>query len=142
MKHVLILLTLFFSLNAISKAQSVTNKIQFTKTEHDFGSLPQGKPVTWEFEFTNLGKEPLVLENVSASCGCTTPSWTKEPIMSQKKGSVKAQYNMARDGAFRKSITVTTKDGETVVLYISGNAVEQEQGVNKSESNMLGGSEE
>ena len=83
MKHVLILLTLFFSLNAISKAQSVTNKIQFTKTEHDFGSLPQGKPVTWEFEFTNLGKEPLVLENVSASCGCTTPSWTKEPLMSQ-----------------------------------------------------------
>jgi hypothetical protein len=49
---------------------------------------------------------------------------------------------MARDGSFRKSITVTTKGGETIVLYISGNAVVQEQGINKAKGNMLGGSDD
>lgn len=142
MKHVLAILTVFLTFQFTSKAENPAAKIQFTSTEHDFGNQPQGKPVTWEFEFTNQGKEALVLDNVSASCGCTTPTWTKEPVLPQKKGTVSAQYNMAREGTFTKSITVTTKDGETVTLVISGNAITQEQGVNKSENNMLGGNEE
>jgi len=144
MKHLLFALTLTI-LSPFVKADPPANtssKIKFAAVEHDFGSQPQGKPVTWDFTFTNEGTEPLVLENVQASCGCTTPTWTKEPVMPKKSGSIKAQYNMARDGAFRKSITVTTKDRETITLYISGNAVAQEQGVNKAENNMLGGSVE
>jgi len=146
MKHLAFFLTIFFFLNIISKADPPTPKvptqIHFNTLEHDFGNLPQGKPVAWEFEFTNQGTEPLLLEDVKASCGCTTPTWTKEPVLPQKKGVIKAQYNMAREGTFRKSITVTTKIGETIVLYISGNAIAQEQGVNKAENNMLGGSTE
>lgn len=142
MKHLLIL-SAFILIGTFSKAeQPATSKIKFAKLEHDFGNQPQGKPLTYEFEFTNISEEPVLLENVKASCGCTTPTWTKEPVMPKKTGSIKAQYNMAREGAFRKSITVTTKDGENITLYISGNAVAQEQGVNKAEGNMLGGSVE
>lgn len=141
MKNMFILTTVVLLLNVFVFAEPpVASKIKFTKLEHDFGNLAQGKPVTYDFEFTNVGNEPIILENVKASCGCTTPTWTKEPVMPQKKGTIKAQYNMAREGAFRKSITVTTKDGENITLYISGNAVPQEQGVNKAEGNMLGGS--
>lgn len=146
MKHIAIILTLVFSISSVLKAEPPAPKaptqIHFSTVEHDFGNQPQGKPVTWEFEFTNQGAEPLLLEDVKASCGCTTPIWTKEPVLPQKKGVIKAQYNMAREGTFRKSITVTTKSGETVVLYISGNAIAQEQGVNKAENNMLGGNGE
>ncbi|HNF48950.1 MAG TPA: DUF1573 domain-containing protein, partial [Chitinophagales bacterium] len=103
------------------------------------GSQAQGKPVTYEFEFTNVGKEPLIIENVKASCGCTTPGWTKEPVMPGKKGMVSAQYNMAREGNFTKTITVTTKDGETITLYIKGNAVPMKQGVDEAEGSIIGG---
>ena len=141
MKNLLILSAFIFACifaNA-QTANSGSTKMKFNKLEHDFGNQPQGKPVTYEFEFTNESNEPIVLENVKASCGCTTPTWTKEPVMPKKIGTIKAQYNMARDGAFRKSITVTTKDGENVTLYISGNAVAQKQGVDDAEPTLLNG---
>ncbi len=141
MKHLLSLLTLSLILiTNISKAEppATVSKMKFATVEHDFGNQAQGKPLSYDFEFMNNGTEPVILENVKASCGCTTPTWTKEPIMPGKKGNIKAQYNMAREGAFRKSITVTTKDGENVILYISGNAIEQKQGVDDAEGNMLG----
>jgi hypothetical protein len=142
MKYFIFLFS-FIITGSFVKAQNATapvvSKVKFNSTEHDFGSQAQGKPVTYEFEFTNTGSEPVVLENVKASCGCTTPTWTKEPVMPGKKGTIKAQYNMAREGSFRKSITVTTKDGENITLYISGNAIAQKQGVDDAEGNMLGG---
>jgi len=107
------------------------SKIKFEKTEHDFGKGPQGKPVSYDFKFKNAGTDPLVLTNVKASCGCTTPSWPKEAIAPGDSGEIQVQYNMARAGTYRKSITVTTQGGETVVLYISGEALSTEgtQGV-------------
>lgn len=138
---ILALALLSFSVNAEPPVKA-SSKIKFEKLEHDFGNQPQGKPVTYEFEFTNISSSPVVLENVSASCGCTTPTWTKEPVMPSKKGSIKAQYNMAREGAFRKSITVTTKDGEVIELFVSGNAIAQKPGVDDADKNLLGGSNE
>ena len=82
--------------------------------------------VRWEHLFKNEGTAPLTLTNVKASCGCTTPSWTKEPIAPGETGKVAAEYNMARAGGFNKSITVTTAGGETVVLYIKGEALSTE----------------
>lgn len=141
MKYFTMLFFFVFSIGFI-QAQNNTpsaQKIKFATTEHDFGNQAQGKPVTYEFEFTNTGKDPLILENVKASCGCTTPTWTKEPVMPGKKGVVSAQYNMAREGNFTKTITVTTKDGETVTLFIKGNAIPMKQGVEESEGTMIGG---
>jgi hypothetical protein len=74
---------------------------------HDFGKIKQGVPVTHEFKFTNTGKVPLIITNVSASCGCTTPSWTKDPVPPGQSGSVKATFSAGAIGAFDKSVTVT-----------------------------------
>lgn len=139
MKHLFFLSTMILaSIFVNAQAPTNTSKLKFNTLEHDFGNLPQGQPVSFDFEFTNTdAKDSVVLEDVKASCGCTTPTWTKEPVMPGKKGTIKAQYNMARDGAYRKSITVTTKNGENIVLYISGNAVEQKQGVDDAEPTLL-----
>lgn len=120
-----------FSLGAVSAqdAEFVDGpKIQFEKTTHDFGANPQGTPVSCEFIFKNVGTEPLVLQNVKASCGCTTPFWPKEPIMPGQESKIEAKYNMARAGNFSKTITVTVKpkaEGETpevIRLIIKGKA--------------------
>ena len=142
------ILTLSFAIllgTTWSFAQEITppvtngSKIKFEKTEHDFGKAPQGKPVSYDFKFTNTGTDPLVLTNVKASCGCTTPSWPKEPIAPGSTGAIKTQYNMARAGTYRKSITVTTEGGETVVLYISGEALSTEgtQGVDAPKPSII-----
>ncbi|MCO5233648.1 MAG: DUF1573 domain-containing protein [Chitinophagales bacterium] len=127
MKYLFTLLSILFLSAGISNAQTELNlnsKISFSKQEHNFGILPIGKPVTYEFEFTNIGNKPLILSEVKASCGCTTPSWSKQPVLPGQKGFVKAQYNMAREGKYRKSVTVKTADGETITLYITGEAVQ------------------
>ncbi len=96
--------------------------IKFNKMEHDFGSIPQGTPVTTEFEVTNTGKAPLIISNVNVTCGCTTPFFTKDPIMPGKKGLIKATFNAAAAGAFTKGITVVTNvpDKAGVPLIIKG----------------------
>ncbi|HCR53524.1 MAG TPA: DUF1573 domain-containing protein [Cytophagales bacterium] len=73
---------------------------------HDFGKIKQGVPVSHEFKFTNTGKTPLVITNVQASCGCTTPAWSKDPIPPGGQGFIKATYNAASMGGFNKTITV------------------------------------
>jgi hypothetical protein len=104
-------------------------KIQFVNTVHDFGENPQGTPVSCAFVFKNVGNAPLVLQNVKASCGCTTPFWPKEPIMPGQESKIDVKYNMARAGNFTKTITVTVKPenpeetGEIVKLTIKGSAV-------------------
>ena len=96
--------------------------IKFSKMEHDFGNIPQGTPVTTEFEVTNTGKAPLIISNVNVTCGCTTPFFTKDPIMPGKKGLIKATFNAAAAGAFTKGITVVTNvpDKAGVPLIIKG----------------------
>lgn len=96
-------------------------EIKFDKETHDFGSIPQGVPATYEFVFKNTGKTPLIVTNAAASCGCTTPEWTKEPIKPGKTGTVKATYNAASPGPFTKSVTVVSNaKNSTVILYLKG----------------------
>lgn len=107
-----------------SEAQSVSGKLSFTETRHNFGKIKEEDgPVSHTFEFTNTGSEPVVIQGVRASCGCTTPSWTKKPVLAGKKGFVKAIFNPAnRPGTFSKSIRVNSNaENSPTVLYISGN---------------------
>jgi hypothetical protein len=97
-------------------------EIKFSTTVHDFGTFPEesGK-VSCSFEFVNTGKVDVILQNVRASCGCTTPNWTKTPVKPGEKGVVEATYNATgRPGAFSKTITVTSNAGEQK-LTIKGN---------------------
>lgn len=106
----------------------VKPKIVFDKTEHNYGTFNEADGVqTATFEFTNQGTVPLILNNVSASCGCTAPDWTRQPVPPGGKGMIKLAYNPAqRPGAFSKTATVQS-NAETpmVVLTISGRVVER-----------------
>ncbi|MEG1571984.1 MAG: DUF1573 domain-containing protein [Bacteroidales bacterium] len=97
-------------------------EISFENTVYDYGEIKRGDNGDCVFTFTNIGNEPLILSNVQSSCGCTTPSWPREPIMPGKKASIKVHYDTNRVGSISKSITVTT-NGKTdrIVLRITGN---------------------
>ena len=96
---------------------------KFETEVHDFGTVKEGVQAEHTFKFTNIGKEPLVITNVQASCGCTTPTWTKEPIKPGAQGSVTAIYNSkGRPGNFNKAVTVTSNaKTPQKVLFIKGN---------------------
>lgn len=115
----------------LGKSEVKTDVAVFTwdNTTHDFGKIKQGVPATHEFKFTNTGKTPLVITNVQASCGCTTPAWTKEPVMPGGQGFIKATYNAASSGAFNKTVTVTANiESGFVQLTIKGEVLPTEVG--------------
>ena len=96
--------------------------MQFENDNHDFGNVPEGTMATHEFKFKNTGNQPMVIANVQASCGCTTPDWTKTPVLPGKSGIIKAMYSSAgRPGVFNKTVTVTSNATEpSKVLSIKG----------------------
>lgn len=94
--------------------------LKFKEIEHDFNKIPQGKPVYYSFEITNVGKTAMKLENVSASCGCTTPEWSQDPIEPGAVAKIKVGYNAAVEGTFEKFITVTYNTNQTKQIKIKG----------------------
>ncbi len=111
----------------------------FGMESHDFGEVPEGEKYSHEFTFTNNGKEPLIISNVKASCGCTTPEWPKEPIMPGETSAITAVYNSkGRPGPFNKSITITSNAyTPTKRLFIKGKVTspfEMEEGPAKTKS--------
>jgi len=90
------------------------------ETTHNFGKIPQGRPTTYSFEITNIGKEPLRLENVQASCGCTSPEWSREPIAAGANATIKVGYNAYAEGAFNKAVTIFYNGNQTKTLTITG----------------------
>jgi hypothetical protein len=128
-------LFLFISIlicGATGFAQFAQTKMQFSVTEHDFGTFKEeaGRQ-TFDFIVTNTGTDPLVIQNVVASCGCTTPEWTRQPIPAGGKGKVTAIYDPKdRPGPFNKTLSVyaNTKP-EVVVLVIKGEVTPHEKTV-------------
>lgn len=127
MKKIFLLLMMLASL--VAYAQQEQPEIKFDKTVHNFGTFSEKTPVqTAVFAFTNIGKAPLIINQAIASCGCTIPSYTKEPIMPGEKGTVKVTYNGKGKfpGHFKKLITIRTNGKvEMVRLYIEGDMKEE-----------------
>lgn len=99
-------------------------KFKWTETTHEFGKIPQGKPVTAEFKFKNSGEAPLVISSVKGSCGCTVTDYTKEAVSPGKEGVVKATFNAASAGVFNKTVTVTANvEGGSETLTIKGEVI-------------------
>lgn len=94
--------------------------LELKEKDFDFGKIPQGRPVTHDFEVVNKGKNPLSLANVQASCGCTTPEWTQEPIAAGAASNIKVGFNAAAAGHFTKTITITYDTDQTNIITISG----------------------
>lgn len=112
--------------------QIPANSIVFEKLEHNFGVIKEENGnASYTFEFTNTGKTPIKLTNVQASCGCTSPTWTKEDIQPRNIGKITAVYNPKdRPGIFNKSITVTsTGTPQTIVLTIKGEVIPRTKGI-------------
>jgi hypothetical protein len=87
---------------------------------HDFGKIVQGKPVTYDFILTNISKEPLKLNDVHASCGCTTPQWSKEAVAPGTTTKINVGFNAMAYGPFEKTVTITYNDGQTKIVTIKG----------------------
>ncbi len=146
MKKLLLMIALMFGSFAFVQAQEAESKtlspdtnlyenedgemvettkpiFNFEKETHDFGELEEGPRYDHEFKFTNVGKEPLIITGVKASCGCTTPEWPKEPVMPGEEASIKVIYNTkGRLNKFNKAITITSNSiTPTKRLYIKGN---------------------
>ncbi|TRX48402.1 DUF1573 domain-containing protein [Fulvivirga sp. M361] len=119
---VVLLMLMTLNLNVHVFAQQM-EELKFSETTFDFGEVKESNgPVTHEFTFINNSKEPVTITGVRASCGCTTPAWTKEPVLPGNSGSIQAQYNPKnRPGAFNKSLTVTFNGtAESLRLFIKG----------------------
>lgn len=102
-------------------ANPVDGKVKFAKETIDFGKTKLNKPVSVDFEFTNVSKEPVIIETARASCGCTTPTWTKEPILPGKKGKITAGYSANSVGPQNKTIWVKVKGvDQDKELHLSG----------------------
>ena len=124
----------FFALTGVCYAQKNTTAtagknintaesdegLTLKETDFDFGKIPQGKPVTHTFEFKNTSSIPWVLDNVVASCGCTTPVWNKDTIAVGGTGIIKVGYNAANEGPFNKTVNITYNGTENKQIVIKG----------------------
>jgi len=117
----LVLLT-FASAEAQQAAvlKSGTEVVGLKETAWNFGKIPQGRPVTHVFMVTNTGAETLSLENVQASCGCTTPEWDHKPIAPGAQSEIRVGYNAQAEGAFEKTISIFYNKGQLKTLTIRG----------------------
>lgn len=82
-------------------------EITFEETEYDFGTIDQGTNVEHTFTFTNTGKAPLVITNATSSCGCTVPTWTKEPIAPGESGEMLVKFNGSGQNQVTKTVNIT-----------------------------------
>ena len=123
---ILFSVALLFSLTTIAQENTIKTEpakptIQFDKDVHDYGEIEFASDGMCKFEFTNTGTEPLVLTSVKASCGCTTPQWTKDPVKPGEKGEITVKYNTRSTGTFNKSITVySSGNSGPIILRIKG----------------------
>ena len=131
MKKVIYLLGIMLLFAGVAKAQDtkVQNgpEIEFEKVVHDYGDVPYNGNGECEFRFTNTGNEPLLVQKPKSSCGCTIPSWPKEPILPGETEVIKVTYRTNRVGNINKTVTVTSNaiSNPTVVLRITGRVLEQ-----------------
>lgn len=108
----------------IDNAEAPTSfgEFQLEETEYNFGTIQQNDEVEHTFKFKNTGDAPLIISNIGTSCGCTTPSYTKDPVAPGEEGEIFVKFNSAgKSGNQNKAITITanTKTAQTV-LYLKG----------------------
>lgn len=123
---------MFVSVTVFSASLLAQPMMKLSATEHDFGTFKEeAGSQKYAITVTNTGNQPLVIQNIVASCGCTTPEWTKEPIPSGGKGMITAIYDPKdRPGPFTKTLSVyTNSKPEIVTLTIKGEVVPREKTV-------------
>ncbi len=138
-KSITLLLTVLISFPIF--AQNAKPRITFEKVQHNFGTFKEELGTqTVSFGFKNEGTVPLILNNVQASCGCTTPEWTREPVAPGAKGIIKVSYDPRnRPGVFNKTIRVSSNaDNGDVVLTIQGEVTPRARTIEEDYPNEIG----
>lgn len=109
--------------------QPPTTKILFETLEYDFGTIASGEKVTHIFTFTNTGEAPLILSNAKGSCGCTVPSWPKEPVLPGEQGTIEVTFDSKnKSGHQSKRVTLTANtDPAQTFLTIRGKLIKSEE---------------
>ncbi|MGB1296462.1 MAG: DUF1573 domain-containing protein [Flavobacteriales bacterium] len=114
----------------ISKDINIANinsgVLEFENETIDYGTIKQNADGEKVFKFENKGQEPIIITRVKTSCGCTVPSWPKEPILPNETGEIKIKYDTKRVGAFQKTITVLSNASEpNKIIKIKGKILAQ-----------------
>lgn len=124
MKNLLMIVCVAF-ISVASFAQQKVAKIEFKTDVIDYGTIEKGADGVRVFEFTNTGDAPLIISNVSSTCGCTVPKKPDGPILPGETGEISVKYDTNRVNPIRKTITVTSNaDTPTVALKIKGLVVD------------------
>ncbi len=129
MKKICFVLTVLFATVLYSNGQTSTNEsapvMTFEKTLHDYGTIKKGSDGSYDFVFTNTGKEPLILSKPRSNCGCTVPDWPQQPIMPGQSNKIKVTYNTNIVGPINKQVTVISNASNSpIVLQIKGTVTE------------------
>jgi hypothetical protein len=112
----------FFAILFVAVSFSYAQDIKFESTEINYGTIDKGADGVRIFKFSNTGTAPLIISNAQGSCGCTVPTYPKEPIMPGEKGEIRVKYDTQRVGAFTKYVTLTSNatSGTSTQLKIAG----------------------
>ncbi len=140
-KSITLLLAIIICFPIVNFGQSAKSRIAFEKLQHNFGTFKEELgPQTVSFNFKNSGAVPLILNNVQASCGCTTPEWTREPVAPGAKGIIKVSYDPRnRPGVFNKTIRVSSNaENADVVLTILGEVTPRARTIEEDYPNEIG----
>ena len=125
MKKIIVLFSVVLSFVAMTALKiDAQPEFKFETETFDFGKIPQGKPVTHEFKFKNIGDQPLIISNVESTCGCTVPKYTNTPVKKGESGTISVTFNAAAVAPFTKAVTIKSNAKTPVkVLYIKGEVV-------------------
>ncbi|MBL7772115.1 MAG: DUF1573 domain-containing protein [Chitinophagaceae bacterium] len=130
MKYILSLLFIVCTIGAIQAQNPNSPVMTFTSDTHDFGVVPEGPEALYDFEFTNTGKEPLVIRNCQGSCACTKADWVRTPIAPGQKGKITVKYKTeGYPGDFKKTVYIQSNakpDRERIEIYIRGSVKPKE----------------
>lgn len=125
MKKILFIAAAFLTGITAMAQQKPDDVVKVNTEKYDFGKIKQGIPVTTYFEVTNTSDRPLVIESATATCGCTTPEYPKEPIAPKATAKIKVGYNAAALSSFTKDITIKLAGiPEPKVVKIIGEVLE------------------
>jgi len=131
MKRVSLIAVVVFLMNAVvAQNQEAAEKVNgpeitFKKDLHDYGQIYVNSDGSCTFEFTNTGNEPLILSQPRSSCGCTVPSWPRQPILPGESEKITVTYNTSKAGPINRSVTILSnaKKNNSIVLRIKGSVV-------------------
>ncbi len=125
MKRIFVFIALIIiGYTGFSQNVNTTELVGFNKLKYSFGKIKQNVPVTYTFQLKNNGSKPLIIEQATAQCGCTTPEYSKKPILKNKTSPLKVTFNAANSGPFTKTVTVKFLNiPEPSILTIEGEVI-------------------